>query len=74
MPPRALRGVWHPVKHSASPAMQNAGIADLGLNWRIGFEVHPENCGCLEGAKVMDCGSEFDCAAQCWPLNAGYPG
>jgi len=35
--------------------MQNAGIADLGLNWRyLAFEVHPENLrAALEGAKVM---------------------
>jgi shikimate dehydrogenase len=45
----------HPIKHSASPAMQNAGIAELGLNWRyLAFEVHPENLrAALEGAKVM---------------------
>src|SRR5438552_687995 len=45
----------HPVKHSASPAMQNAGIAALGLNWRyLAFEVRPENLvAALEGAKVM---------------------
>lgn len=45
----------HPVKHSASPAMQNAGIAELGLNWRyLAFDVDP---GCLrealDGAKRM---------------------
>ena len=33
----------HPIKHSASPAMQNAGLAALGLNWRyLAFEVRPE--------------------------------
>lgn len=44
-----------PVKHSASPAMQNAGIGALGLNWRyLAFEVHPEHlCPALEGAKRM---------------------
>ncbi|HWC60104.1 MAG TPA: hypothetical protein VHC44_10470, partial [Verrucomicrobiae bacterium] len=32
-----------PIRHSASPAMQNAGIAALGLNWRyIACEVAPE--------------------------------
>ncbi|HEY9170977.1 MAG TPA: shikimate dehydrogenase, partial [Verrucomicrobiae bacterium] len=32
----------HPVRHSASPALQNAGIAALGLNWRyLAFEVSP---------------------------------
>jgi shikimate dehydrogenase len=44
-----------PVKHSASPAMQNAGIAALGLNWRyIAGEVAPENLRtAIEGAKAM---------------------
>src|ERR1041384_4382344 len=32
-----------PIRHSASPAMQNAGIAALGLNWRyVACEVAPE--------------------------------
>ena len=36
--------VGHPIKHSASPAMQNAGISALGLNWRyVAFDVHPDN-------------------------------
>ena len=45
----------HPVRHSASPAMQNAGIAALGLNWRyLAFEVHPDHLRvALEGAKRM---------------------
>jgi len=45
----------HPIKHSASPAMQNAGMAALGLNWRyIAHEVHPDNLkAALEGAKAM---------------------
>ena len=45
----------HPVKHSASPAMQNAGIAALGLNWRyLAFEVHPDHLrAAIEGAKAM---------------------
>jgi shikimate dehydrogenase len=44
-----------PIKHSASPAMQNAGIAALGLNWRyLACEVPPENLrAALEGAKAM---------------------
>ena len=44
-----------PIKHSASPAMQNAGIAALGLNWRyLAFEVHPEQLhAAIEGAKAM---------------------
>src|SRR5882672_11945507 len=45
----------HPVKHSASPAMQNAGIAALGLDWRyVAFDVAPENVrAAIEGAKAM---------------------
>jgi shikimate dehydrogenase len=46
----------HPIKHSASPAMQNAGIAALGLNWRyLAFEVHPDDLRpAIEGAKKMN--------------------
>jgi shikimate dehydrogenase len=46
----------HPVKHSASPAMQNAGLAALGLNWRyVAFEVDPEHLrAALQGAKAMN--------------------
>jgi shikimate dehydrogenase len=45
----------HPVRHSASPAMQNAGIAALGLNWRyLAFEVQPEKLrAAIDGAKAM---------------------
>jgi shikimate dehydrogenase len=45
----------HPVAHSASPAMQNAGIAALGLNWRyLAFEVHPDHLReAIAGAKAM---------------------
>jgi shikimate dehydrogenase len=45
----------HPVKHSASPAMQNAGIAALGLDWRYAaFDVHPDNLReAIAGAKAM---------------------
>jgi shikimate dehydrogenase len=44
-----------PVTHSASPAMQNAGIAALGLNWRyLAFEVKPEELAvAIKGAKAM---------------------
>src|SRR5882672_1924726 len=44
-----------PVKHSASPAMQNAGIATLGLNWRyLAYEVRPEELReAINGAKRM---------------------
>jgi shikimate dehydrogenase len=46
----------HPIKHSASPAMQNAAIAELGLNWRyLAFEVHPDDLRpAIEGAKRMN--------------------
>jgi len=45
----------HPIKHSASPAMQNAGIAALGLNWRyLACEVHPDHLReAIAGAKRM---------------------
>ncbi|MEW6305035.1 MAG: shikimate dehydrogenase [Verrucomicrobiota bacterium] len=45
----------HPIKHSASPAMQNAGIAELGLNWRyLAFDVHPDDLrDAIAGAKAM---------------------
>jgi shikimate dehydrogenase len=44
-----------PIRHSASPAMQNAGLAALGLDWRyLAFEVHPEELrAALGGAKAM---------------------
>jgi shikimate dehydrogenase len=44
-----------PVRHSASPAMQNAGLAALGLDWRyLAFEVVPEALGAvMAGAKAM---------------------
>jgi len=44
-----------PVKHSASPAMQNAGIAALGLNWSyLAFEVRPEELrAALAGARAL---------------------
>jgi len=44
-----------PIKHSASPAMQNAGIAALGLNWRyLAFEVQPEKLReAIAGAQAM---------------------
>ena len=46
----------HPIKHSASPAMQNAGLAALGLNWRyLAFDVHPDNLrAAIQGAKAMN--------------------
>ena len=45
----------HPVRHSASPAFQNAGLAALGLNWRyLAFEVRPERLReAIDGARAM---------------------
>jgi shikimate dehydrogenase len=45
----------HPIRHSASPAMQNAGMAALGLNWRyLAFDVRPEELRpALAGAQAM---------------------
>jgi shikimate dehydrogenase len=44
-----------PIRHSASPSFQNAGLAALGLNWRyLAFEVRPEELRqAIEGAKAM---------------------
>ncbi len=44
-----------PIKHSASPAMQNAGLAALGLNWRyLAFEVPPARLReAITGAMAM---------------------
>lgn len=46
----------HPVRHSASPAMQNAGLAALGLNWRyLAFDIHPDRLReALAGAQAMN--------------------
>jgi shikimate dehydrogenase len=45
----------HPIQHSASPAMHNAGMAVLGLNWRyLAFDVPPDNLrAAIEGARTM---------------------
>jgi shikimate dehydrogenase len=45
----------HPIRHSASPAMQNAAIGALGLNWRyLACEVRPEDLReAIAGAKAM---------------------
>jgi shikimate dehydrogenase len=45
----------HPIAHSASPAIQNAGLAALGLNWRyLAFDVHPDNlAAAINGARDM---------------------
>jgi len=46
----------HPVRHSASPAMQNAGLVSLALNWRyLAFDVNPGNLrDAINGAKAMN--------------------
>lgn len=46
----------HPISHSASPAMHNAAMAALGLNWRyLACEVHPDNLrAAIAGAKAMN--------------------
>jgi shikimate dehydrogenase len=45
----------HPIRHSASPAMQNAGMAALGLDWRyLAFAVPPSNLrAAIDGARAM---------------------
>jgi shikimate dehydrogenase len=45
----------HPIRHSASPALQNAGLTALGLDWRyVAFEVHPDNLrDAIRGARAM---------------------
>src|SRR5688500_3742229 len=45
----------HPVKHSASPAMHNAAMEALGLNWKyLAFDVLPENLAeAIRGAAAM---------------------
>jgi shikimate dehydrogenase len=45
----------HPVKHSASPAMQNAGMAALGVDWKyLAFDVDPASLAeAIKGAQAM---------------------
>jgi shikimate dehydrogenase len=45
----------HPIRHSASPAMQNAALTKLGLDWRyLAFDVHPDDLArAIAGAKAM---------------------
>lgn len=45
----------HPVKHSASPAMHNAAMRALSLDWRyLACDVHPENLReAIRGAQAM---------------------
>jgi shikimate dehydrogenase len=54
--PRLLAVLGHPIKHSASPAMQNAGIAALGLHWHYeALDVPPENLrAALADAKARN--------------------
>lgn len=44
-----------PVRHSASPAMHNAALAELGLDWRyLAFEVPPAQLQqAIEGCRAM---------------------
>lgn len=52
---RLLAVYGQPIRHSASPAMQNAGLIALGLDWRyVACEVAPEQIAeALAGAKAM---------------------
>ncbi|MCS1411273.1 MAG: Shikimate dehydrogenase (NADP(+)) [Verrucomicrobia subdivision 3 bacterium] len=45
----------HPIRHSGSPVMQNAGIQQLGLDWRyLAFDVHPDKLAeAIRGAERM---------------------
>ncbi|MEP6663477.1 MAG: shikimate dehydrogenase [Verrucomicrobiota bacterium] len=45
----------HPIKHSASPAMQNAALSALRLNWRyLACEVRPDDLAtAIAGAGAM---------------------
>jgi shikimate dehydrogenase len=45
----------HPIRHSASPAMHNAALAALKLDWRyLAFEVHPDQLrAAIHGARAM---------------------
>jgi shikimate dehydrogenase len=45
----------HPIRHSASPAMQNAGMLASDLPWRyVAFDVPPDELrAAIQGAKAM---------------------
>jgi shikimate dehydrogenase len=46
----------HPIRHSASPAMQNAAMGELGLNWKyLAFDVDPAHLReAIDGARRMN--------------------
>ena len=49
-------GVWgHPVGHSRSPAMHNAALKSLGLDWvYVPFDVNPDNAaGAVAGLRAL---------------------
>jgi shikimate dehydrogenase len=52
---RLLAVLGTPIRHSASPAMHNAALAELGLDWRyVACEVAPERLReAIEGARQM---------------------
>jgi len=52
---RLLGVLGSPVRHSASPAMHNAALESLGLDWTyLAFEVHPDTLATtLRGARDL---------------------